>query len=72
MHIKSVLSNKPIDKENIDIKGLAEYYGIPFINVHPDFEQSGVGISSLYADGLHPNENGYPIILNKILPIISE
>lgn len=71
--IKNEKSQTVVHMEDINniIMGACASLGIEYISIYNDFidycENTGVTIDSLLADGLHPNDKGYDVMLNIIL-----
>lgn len=61
-----IKSNNIISTLNSQIKLLADRYNYEYIDIFNDFEQNGY-LNEIYSyDGVHPNEQGYLIIKNRV------
>lgn len=59
--------NKEIESYNVAVKNLCNSMNIEYIDIYSGFENSDV---NLWYDGLHPNEKGCKIIVDKVLEFI--
>lgn len=63
-----------VPKVNAKLKEMADANNIPFVDYYPDFlSDDGKSINTeLAVDGVHPNEKGYAIMIEKLTPVIKE
>jgi hypothetical protein len=55
----------------IDIKDIADHYGLDLIDTRTAFNQSGKNYSDLSKDGVHPNDAGYTLYAEQMYNVIS-
>ena len=58
---------------NVLIKAVAEEKGYAYVDYHSALVDSNKGLPSRYSsDGCHPNQDGYTVMENLILPILKK
>jgi hypothetical protein len=55
----------------VDIKELADHYGLDLIDTRTAFNQPGKNYSDLSKDGIHPNDDGYTLYAEEMYNVIS-
>ncbi len=64
-----VVGGFPRDRYESMFERLAEDYEVTYV---PNVLSGVIGRSSLMSDGIHPNQAGYQVIADKILPVLEE